>query len=306
LEFDQVAFAHLLLQLNANQNLFDFQIIPSHISNTFPIPDRYKKNISQNILDFFIKIVYPNRRHQNSGQDILRWFIEGVDKFEQSENKKNYEIDYWISITSEKLTEKNLLFCQGKTPSSEKLVWVITSYDWEIENCPPSLFEYLVSLVIICALNTLSNDYGGKLHKHNVECMSGCIFEYTSDEKMKIYRRISVSNPLLCFACKRQLYDLDDTIKGKTGTEIPVYDEVIKMISKDWMGSPEERDTPLYNLNKNYGYNIDSHSGFYKKWPEIIRDSFKEKATEWIVGGIIGVIMLLLGNFFAGFLDLPG
>jgi hypothetical protein len=88
LEFDQVAFAHLLLQLNANQNLFDFQIIPPHISNTFPIPDRYKKNISQNILDFFIKIVYPNRRHQNSGQDILRWFIEGVDKFEQSENKK--------------------------------------------------------------------------------------------------------------------------------------------------------------------------------------------------------------------------
>jgi hypothetical protein len=42
--------------------------------------------------------------------------------------------------------------------------------------------------------------------------------------------------------------------------------------------------------------NIDSHSGFYKKWWEIIRDSIIEKTAEWIVGGIIGVAMLLLGN----------
>jgi hypothetical protein len=77
------------------------------------------------------------------------------------------------------------------------------------------------------------------------------------------------------------------------------------MISKNWMGSPEKRDTPLYNLNKNYGYNIDSHSGFYKKWLEKIRDSIMEKTPEWIVGGIIGVIMLLLGHFITGLLGLP-
>ena len=49
-------------------------------------------------------------------------------------------------------------------------------------------------------------------------------------------------------------------------------------------------------LITDFGYNIDSHSGFYKKWWEIIRDSIIEKTAEGIVGGIIGVAMLLLGN----------
>jgi hypothetical protein len=92
------------------------------------------------------------------------------------------------------------------------------------------------------------------------------------------------------------LQALDNVIKQKTGTEISVYGDVNKILSKKWIGSPEKRDTPLYNLHKNYGYNIDSHSGFYKKWWEIIRDSIIEKTAEWIVGGIIGVAMLLLGN----------
>jgi hypothetical protein len=59
------------------------------------------------------------------------------------------------------------------------------------------------------------------------------------------------------------------------------------------MGDPEKRDP---NLKKNYGYDVDRNSGFNKKWWEIIRDSIIEKTAEWIVGGIIGVVMILLGN----------
>jgi hypothetical protein len=52
------------------------------------------------------------------------------------------------------------------------------------------------------------------------------------------------------------LQALDNVIKQKTGTEISVYGDVNKILSKKWMGSPEKRDTPLYNLHKNYGYNL--------------------------------------------------
>jgi hypothetical protein len=264
LDFDQLAFAHLLLQLNNNQSLFDFQIVsPSRLTG-FPLP--------------------------KSGKDVLDWFVKRVQDFENSQIGKAYGIDYWLSITSFELNQVSI--CSGKTESG-KLVWVITSFNWERQNCPPSVFEYLVSIVVMCSLNTLSAYYGIDLHNPDVVSVSGCIFENTPLEK---YRRISVSNPLLCFACKQQLLALDDAIKQRTGTKTSVNKEIDKILSRKWMGSPEERDSPLYNINKNYGYNVDSHSGFYKKKWEIIRDSIVERTAEWIVGGIIGVATLLLGH----------
>ena len=109
----------------------------------------------------------------------------------------NYGIDHWISITSEQLWEDSL-FCQGRL-AGKKLIWVITSHDWEKKYCPPSLFKYLISLVIMCCLNNLSHNYNGSLHQHEVDTTSGCIFEKT---QLKTYRRLSVSNPLLCSSCK--------------------------------------------------------------------------------------------------------
>lgn len=268
LNFDQFAFAHLFLQLNKTQRLFDFQIVSPVESNGFTLP--------------------------NPGEDILKWFIEQIGNFEKKENERNkkYGIDYWISITSEPLYENNL-FCQG-TSSGDKLIWVITSHDWEKKYCPPSLFEYLISLIIMCCLNTLSHEYKGSSHQHDVDTNSGCIFENT---QLKAYRRISVSNPLLCFQCKKQIQDLDYKLKESTG--ISLNEEVDKILSKEWMGSIDKRDSPLYNLNRNYKYNIDLHSGFYKTTLEKFRDSIIENLPEWIVGtvitGIIGGIFVIFG-----------
>jgi hypothetical protein len=94
LEFDQVAFAHLLLQLNRNQNLFDFQIIPSNLPTIFEIPERRQKNRGKVISDWFIKAVDPNCRQESSVndinvKDISHCFSKGVKNFKQSEYEKN-------------------------------------------------------------------------------------------------------------------------------------------------------------------------------------------------------------------------
>jgi hypothetical protein len=270
LNFDQFAFAHLFLQLNKSQRLFDFQIVSPSELNGFDLP-------------------------KNSGTDILNWFIDQIQKFEEIKRNKKYGIDYWLGITSEQLWEDNL-FCQGKL-SEDKWIWVITSHDWEKKYCPPSLFEYLISLIIMCCLNTLSHEYNGSLYQHEVDTTSGCIFENT---QLKTYRRISVSNPLLCFKCKEQIQDLDNKIKNKTG--ISLKDEVDNILSKEWMGSLEKRDSPIYNLKRNYKYNIDLHSGFYKTQWEKFRDSITEKSAEWIIGGICTAAFALFVAYITTFL----
>jgi hypothetical protein len=60
----------------------------------------------------------------------------------------------------------------------------------------------------------------------------------------------------------------------------------------------EKKDSPLYNIKKNYGYDIKRISGFNKKWWEIIRDSILENTAGWVLGtlvsGIITGILILL------------
>lgn len=60
----------------------------------------------------------------------------------------------------------------------------------------------------------------------------------------------------------------------------------------------EKKDSPLYNIKENYGYDINRISGFNKKWWEIIRDSILENTAGWVLGtlvsGIITGILILL------------
>lgn len=60
----------------------------------------------------------------------------------------------------------------------------------------------------------------------------------------------------------------------------------------------EKKDSPLYNIKKNYGYDINRNSDFNKKWWEIIRYSILENTAGWVLGtlvfGIITGILILL------------
>ena len=52
----------------------------------------------------------------------------------------------------------------------------------------------------------------------------------------------------------------------------------------------EKKDSPLYNIKKNYGYDINRISGFNKKWWEIIRDSILENSAGWVLGTLVSGI----------------
>jgi hypothetical protein len=39
----------------------------------------------------------------------------------------------------------------------------------------------------------------------------------------------------------------------KEGIEPTLYEDINKVLSREWMGSPDSRDSPIYNLKKIYG-----------------------------------------------------
>jgi hypothetical protein len=117
------------------------------------------------------------------------------------------------------------------------------------------------------------------------------------------HRRSSVSIFKLCFGCEEKLRKLEDLIR-KNGNNwyINLVDDVNTVLSKEWMGSPEKRDSPLFNLKKMYKYDVDRNSGFNKGLLEKFRDSISDNLAQWTVGtvvaGLVGIIVTVVSLFF--------
>jgi hypothetical protein len=120
------------------------------------------------------------------------------------------------------------------------------------------------------------------LQDHGSKITRGCIFD-------RKHRRTSVSNPSLCFDCQQKLSLLENSIREAwEARKLPLVDDIKTIVSREWMGNPEKRDSAFYNLKKMFKYDVDRNSGFYKKWYEKFRDTIVDKSAEWTVGPIIG------------------
>ena len=214
-------------------------------------------------------------------------------------------IDYWIGITSNAI-EKDYFFQpkykrdnkDNKNNSiSGKNIAIITSEQWERKFSPPSLFEYITMSVLTCSLYFLNSDFNGNLESHKTK---GCIFDFT---RYKPERKILVSSPGLCSRCKQEIHSMETQINSQTTDSVFLSQQIEKVLSREWMGSPQERETPFYNLQRVYKYDIDRNSGFYKGWKEKFRESVSDKLAEWtignIVGGIVGgiIVVIFVGIF---------
>lgn len=281
LNFDQVACSHLILQMNYHQNLFDFQIVTLFKKDkefTF-LNDNHKKDITLDIFDTEISRVEQKAFQEKKKTD------EKISN-EYKEYKKYNNIDYWIGITSKKIT-----FIDNKTKvthtdhffrtlkekqKSKKILGLITTHDWDREFSPPSLFEYIVYTVFTCGLYFLNYDYGGSLSPHKDK---GCIFDFTY---YRTNKRISISNPNICVECKNKVLSLEECVDINSNNKSNLSDNVNLILDRSWMGSLEKRDTPLFNLKKNYGYDVDRNSGFIKGQLEKFRDKIFDNLPNWI------------------------
>ena len=72
------------------------------------------------------------------------------------------------------------------------------------------------------------------------------------------------------------------------------------VLNNTWMGNPDEPKTPLYNLKRNYRYDIHRNSGFHKGKVKKFQDSIIDNLPQWAVGTLItgvigGIVVIILG-----------
>jgi hypothetical protein len=157
---------------------------------------------------------------------------------------------------------------------SGKRLWIITSRGWEKDRSPPSLFEYLAATVFRCAIESLTGEFQDEelekldalqTRQGHTQVTRGCIFDLT-------HRCTSVSIFKLCFDCMKKLSLLEKSIKVK-GHDAELVRDVCAILSKEWMGTTEKQDSPLYNLKRIFRYDVDRNSGFNKGFWEKFRDN---------------------------------
>jgi hypothetical protein len=279
LNFDRHACSYLLLQLNVIQTLFQFNIIKRYGEDILPPKEDLEKD------------------------QIIDWFDDLVDRISKREKLDN--ICGWIGITSRNLPGSLFAlsrFRDDPKSKSQRNVTLITTDVWEKSFSPPSVFEYVIFVIFKNAIFFLSNNFGHDLSpeetltNHAWSITRGCIYD---GSLFKANRRFGISTPNLCMDCIDRIKKLDQSINKNTKVHIPVYEGISKVLNKDWMGKPDERGTPLFNLKKDYKYDIDRNSGLYKSFFEKFRDSTVDNLPQWIVGtlisGVIGGLLIVFG-----------
>jgi hypothetical protein len=228
---------------------------------------------------------------------IVQWFDKTILDALEKDNKTilDSSVDYWIGITSESIGE-NYFFRTRRGTFKDRILSVLTSEYWERDYSPPSVFEYIVISTFICTLECLSLDFRKELTHPAMNHYEtrGCLFDFTSDKQ---YRRILVSSPHLCSVCTEKLRQLETIIRKRS--YVSLSGGVNKILSRKWMGKIATIESPIYNLKKNYGYDVNRNSGFYKKPWEIFRDSVIEHSAEWTIGGIISTALTVFGAYLA-------
>jgi hypothetical protein len=138
--------------------------------------------------------------------------------------------------------------------------------------------------------------FGSVEHFHGHQTTRGCISDYS---EWKPHARIFVSNPQLCHDCRSDLLQLENDIYNRTRIAVNLIECANKIIDRKWIGDLDIKGSPAYTLKKNYGYDINRNSGFYKRWHEKALDTIKDSTIGWIMSIVVAILVAAITTFFA-------
>jgi hypothetical protein len=256
-DFNEYAFKYFVLSLNKFQSTYEFYF--PHIQG-IEIPERLN---------------YPED-----------WIIE-IDKT-LSEKKINF--NYYIAIVRNEL--KNSLFAWPDLNGA-----IITTNHWQKYYAPPSLFEYLISIIYYCLIYSRKRISDFNPSESLLDVMFdvhpetfGCYADKAIDRKDN---RIDVALGYFCDKHKEQVI----SFYGED-----YYQEVISILERKWVGDLETKNSIAYNLKHYFSFNIFKDSGFNKTVWDNLKGKFYEipgsllyECLKAILIALLAALLLLFG-----------
>jgi hypothetical protein len=249
------ALEYLVLKLNTLQSTFEFEFLPCDLGE-----------------DKFIKLLGDH--NEIDPDQVCAMSSEFLDRYRDHLRREMGKHDLQGSLPEYYMIVTRALFSDSHYTMIDGKLSIIALGDWEHLMAPPTIYEFCLILILEEAMALISPSFNDRMHFGT----KGCIGDFTPDVDDARY---FVLNAFLCQSCREAL--------AKDGFD-KLADEVTNIIRKDWLGTPDEPNTPA-NIVKKLGYNLFTTNKLETTIWEKIRNLITEEGVKQLVN-IIGVIVL--------------
>jgi hypothetical protein len=246
------ALKYLLLQLNTLQSAFEYQIVPTGadilletLASGIPL-DR------KAVLDELPRF----------SAEYTRSLSHEIQRYGMSDDCPNHY------IVVSRATFKDGYYMDGSGNIS-----ILALGNWERSMAPPSLVEFVISMVLSSSIYALPSVLGlGHF------ATKGCLFDFNAD--LSNARFMSLQG-FICWECRNKL-------KGLGYPELA--DELQVILDKKWIGDVSECNSPA-GIAAKLGYNLFLTKGLVPRWWERWLGAIEQEGIKEVIR-FIGAVLL--------------
>jgi hypothetical protein len=255
------ALKYLVVQLNTLQSTFEYQILPTTedcLLKTLASGRKLERNVILTDLARFSR-----EYSANLNREIAEYRITASGP------------DHYILIS--RATFKDEFYMTGGHNIS-----ILALGNWERFMAPPSLVEFILSMVLSSSLYALPSIQG--LTHYGTK---GCLFDFNAD--LSNARFMSLQG-YICTECREKLL----------GFGYPeLADELQVILGKQWLGKIADPHSPAAIASK-LGYNLFVTKGLVPRWWERWLGAIEQEGIKELIK-LIAAVLLAASLFYLGF-----
>lgn len=257
-----VAIRYLVLQMNRLQRTFEYEFLP------FPEDDYLESLRSSGAV---------SRSAIRAGApEFQQRYVRYLTSLNGQYSLKEAPPDYFVVVCL-------ATFDDDYYATRQDGVSVIALGRWERHMAPPSIVEFLLTIIVREAVSSVSPQLRGSVHLGT----KGCLFDFTYDLDDV---RFKVLNAFVCNHC----------VMALTADHLPrLPNEIQKVLSKKWLGLSSKAGSPAAIASK-LGHDLFTTKGLQPTFWEQLLKVFREEGTKQVLA-IVGII---LGAFLLAWLGL--
>jgi hypothetical protein len=261
-KFNIPVLKYLVLQINALQQTFEFEFLPTDHHDEF-----MQKLAKQNLV---------NREEIRADcRPFLERYWPSLQEMITGYRLKDTELpeDHLILVTMACFEDKYYTMRQ-------RGISILALGNWKRWMAPPSIVEFILTLVVREAVSFICPTLRGSVHLGT----RGCICDFAGDLGDA---RIKVLSGFVCQYCRASIEAEGLHSLG---------DDLIRILKKEWLGNLDDPKVPA-RIASNLGYNLFITKGIKPTFRETFRNIFQQEFTKQILISLIVIIQTVLTVF---------
>ncbi len=251
----------LILHMNTLQQTFEFEFLPTYED------------------EFLQKLSKQTSVDRNEIKGAVPLFLDRYQKYLQEEVAV-YRIKDVELPTDHLILLSMACFNDNYYTTRKNGLAILALGNWEASMAPPSLIEFIYTLILRESVTFISSSLSGSVHLGT----KGCLCDFTAPLSEV---RLKVLNGFVCSYCRAALQSDGFAILA---------DELVHILGKDWIGTSTDPRTPA-GIAANLGYDLFITKGLKaSKW-EIMLTLLQQEGVKQlisIVGAVLQFILIAL------------